>query len=415
MINKTIIIFSYEFPSSNTSKENIFFKNELKEICKSFNKVIIVPLKKKNENSVLNLYGKNVIYDFSLSDDIRNFENILVSTFRTLFSVRYYLEIIKNLKLNFKILRKISSESVSSLMIKRWIINKKFNYKNTIFYSLWANQVLISFNDIKLESPNFKCFARSLGSDLNGYFANSDYVPYLEKKFQLLDLVIILNTLQKQKLLKKKIIKKNKIVKSYLGVEVKRKLSWKNKKEITFISCGNLIEIKNTSKIIEFVKYFANHNKDLSIKYILIGDGPLKKKIINEISETSKNLKINFLKKIDNFPNYLKKKNADFFINLSLKEGMSFALMEAMSLGIPPIVSNISGNKEIVNKDRGFVLKNYTQKEFSKVSNKVLKIFQNKKKFIKKRNNCYLYTIKVLNQKKLSKNFVKIIKKKLIY
>ena len=199
-----------------------------------------------------------------------------------------------------------------------------------------------------------------------------------------------------------------------MGVEVKRKLSWKNKKEITFISCGNLIEIKNTSKIIEFVKYFANHNRDLSIKYILIGDGPLKKKIINEISETSKNLKINFLKKIDNFPNYLEKKNADFFINLSLKEGMSFALMEAMSLGIPPIVSNISGNKEIVNKDRGFVLKNYTQKEFSKVSNKILKIFKNNKEFMKMRNNCYSYISKVLNQKKLSGNFIKIIKKKLI-
>ena len=415
MINKTIIIFSYEFPSSNTSKEHIFFKNELKEICNNFNKVVIVPLKKNNKNSVLNLYRKNVIYDFSLSDDIRNFKNILGSTLKTLFSIRYYLEIIKNLKLNLKILRKISSESVSSLIIKRWLINQKFDYKNTVFYSLWSNQVLLSFNDIKLKNPNFKCFARSLGSDLNGYFANSDYVPYLKKKFQLLDLVIVLNTLQKQKLLRKKIIKKNKIVKSYLGVEVRKKLSWKNKKEITFVSCGNLIEIKNTSKIIKFVKYLANFNKKLNIKYILIGDGPLKKKIINEISETSKNLKINFLEKIDNFPNYLKKKNADFFINLSSKEGMSFALMEAMNLGIPPIVSNISGNKEIVNYDRGFILKNYTQKEFSKVSNKVLKIFQNKKKFIKKRNNCYSYTFKKLNQKKLSKNFVKIIKKNLIY
>lgn len=414
MINKTIIIFSYEFPSSNTGKEHIFFKNELKEICKSFNKVVIVPLKKKNKNSVLNLYGKNVIYDFSLSDDVRNFKNILKSVLRTLFNIKYYLESIKNLNLNFKILRKIFSESVSSLIIKNWIINKKFNHKNTIFYSLWSNQVLISFNDIKLENPNFKCFARSLGSDLNGYYANNDYVPYLEKKFQLLDLVIVLNTLQKQKLLRKKIIKKNKIVKSYLGIEVEKKLSWKNKKEITFISCGNLIEIKNTSKIIEFVKYFANCNKNLNIKYILIGDGPLKKKIINEISETSKNLKINFLKKIDDFPNYLKKENADFFINFSLKEGMSFALMEAMSFGIPPIVSNIAGNKEIVNYDRGFVLRNYTQKEFSKVSNKILKTFENNKKFTKIRNNCHSYTSKELNQKKLSKNFIKIIKKKLI-
>jgi len=257
-------------------------------------------------------------------------------------------------------------------------------------------------------------FARSLGSDLNGYFANSDYAPYLKKKFELLDLVIVLNSSQRQKLLRKKIVKKNRIVKSYLGVEIKKKLGWKNKKEIIFISCGNLIEIKNTSKIINFIKHFAITNKNLCIKYILIGDGPLNKEITNEISELRKNLKINFLKKINNFPNYLRKKNADFFINLSLKEGMSFALMEAMSLGIPPIVSNISGNKEIVNYKRGFVIKNYTQKEFSRVSNNILKIYKNKKNFIKKRNDCYSYTKEELNQTKLSRNFIKIIKKRLI-
>mgnify|MGYP001331571356 CR=1 FL=1 len=46
MIDKTIIIFSYEFPSTNTSKEYIFFKNELREICKNFSKVVIVPIKR---------------------------------------------------------------------------------------------------------------------------------------------------------------------------------------------------------------------------------------------------------------------------------------------------------------------------------------------------------------------------------
>jgi glycosyltransferase involved in cell wall biosynthesis len=414
MIDKTIIIFSYEFPSTNTGKEYIFFKNELREICKNFNKVVIVPIKKTKKKFVLNLSGKDVVYDFSLSDDMRNLKNILGSSCKTLFNIKCYLEIIKNLSLNFNIVSKIFSESVSSLIIKKWIINQKFNYKNTIFYSLWSNQVLISFNDIKSENLNFKCFARSLGSDLNGYFANSDYVPYLKKKFELLDLVIVLNSSQRQKLLRKKIIKKDRIVKSYLGVEIKKKLGWKNKKEIIFISCGNLIKIKNTLKIIDFIKYFAISNKNLYIKYILIGDGPLNKEITNEISELRENLKINFLKKIDNFPNFLREKNADFFINLSLKEGISFALMEAMSLGIPPIVSNISGNNEIVNYKRGFVLKNYTQKEFLRVSNNVLKIYGDKKNFIKKRNDCYSYTSEILNQKKLSRNFIKIIKKKLI-
>jgi glycosyltransferase involved in cell wall biosynthesis len=47
---------------------------------------------------------------------------------------------------------------------------------------------------------------------------------------------------------------------------------------------------------------------------------------------------------------------ADFFILSSLREGLSFALLEAMSLGLVPVVSDAPGNPETVG-DTGIVLR----------------------------------------------------------
>lgn len=46
---------------------------------------------------------------------------------------------------------------------------------------------------------------------------------------------------------------------------------------------------------------------------------------------------------------------ADFFVLSSLREGLSFSLLEAMSLGLAPVVSDAPGNLEVVG-DLGFVV-----------------------------------------------------------
>jgi glycosyltransferase involved in cell wall biosynthesis len=46
---------------------------------------------------------------------------------------------------------------------------------------------------------------------------------------------------------------------------------------------------------------------------------------------------------------------ADFFVLASRREGLSFALLEAMSLGLPPVVSDAPGNPEVVG-DAGIVV-----------------------------------------------------------
>jgi hypothetical protein len=81
---------------------------------------------------------------------------------------------------------------------------------------------------------------------LNGFVAEDDFVPFIRNKFNNLNFLLILNDGQKKLLRNKNLIIKNKIHKCYLGTEIQNHYNVGNsKKEITFLSCGSLIDIKN--------------------------------------------------------------------------------------------------------------------------------------------------------------------------
>ena len=64
---------------------------------------------------------------------------------------------------------------------------------------------------------------------------------------------------------------------------------------------------------------------------------------------------------------WYKKNNVDAFINVSKSEGAAVSIMEAMSFGIPIILSNVGGNPEMVVNQSGILLsKDPTPNEISK-------------------------------------------------
>ena len=110
-----------------------------------------------------------------------------------------------------------------------------------------------------------------------------------------------------------------------------------------FVSQKN---IKDTLKIAE---------KMQSIDFYIIGNGPLWKEIKNIISKRKIN-NVNLLGEKQDVFKYLY--SADIFLSTSLYEGLPISILEAMSVGLPIVASNVVGNRDTIqNGKSGFLYK----------------------------------------------------------
>ncbi len=114
-------------------------------------------------------------------------------------------------------------------------------------------------------------------------------------------------------------------------------------KEINVISVNRLVKQKNIYEIIRI----ASLLKEINFK--VIGDGPLLNDIQNYIEE--KQLRnINLLRKKYFIFDYLK--SSSIFLSTSLYEGLPYTILEAMSVGLPIVASNVVGNCDTIEHNK---------------------------------------------------------------
>jgi glycosyltransferase involved in cell wall biosynthesis len=86
--------------------------------------------------------------------------------------------------------------------------------------------------------------------------------------------------------------------------------------------------------------------RENSLKLLILGRGPLESELENMSQTSGIGDSVKFLGEVIQVEEYLKK--SDIFVLASRAEGMSNALLEAMSHGITCIATNISGNAELM-------------------------------------------------------------------
>jgi glycosyltransferase involved in cell wall biosynthesis len=128
--------------------------------------------------------------------------------------------------------------------------------------------------------------------------------------------------------------------------------------------------------------------KDFRFDYNLriFGEGPLKQQLVKEISDLGLNSKIQLMGKVESNVIYENLSHADFFLLPSITEGLSNALLEAMSIGVIPIVSDIPGNRYALGDDlsRMLALKLQAQVWLDKLA----EIITDKEKYTLLKNKC---------------------------
>lgn len=117
--------------------------------------------------------------------------------------------------------------------------------------------------------------------------------------------------------------------------------------EFMILSVGELNRNKNHKVIIKALAKLQNNQ----IKYVLCGQGPLE----NDLKKLTRELKIEAQVKFLGFRNDIVElcKVADLFAFPSYREGLSLSLMEAMASGLPVVCSNIRGNSDLIENQKG--------------------------------------------------------------
>jgi glycosyltransferase involved in cell wall biosynthesis len=123
------------------------------------------------------------------------------------------------------------------------------------------------------------------------------------------------------------------------------------------IYCGNFSSHKGTDKLIEAVK-------DLKCELWLIGKGNINK-------SKYRNVKFLGIKNENEIIKHLR--SADIFVFPSITEGMSLALLEAMAVGLPCIVTNIQANIDTC-KDSAI----YVDRDILSLRNGIIKLIESK-------------------------------------
>lgn len=116
---------------------------------------------------------------------------------------------------------------------------------------------------------------------------------------------------------------------------------------ILLISVGELNTNKNNSVIIEALRKLNNP----SIHYLLCGVGDKECDLKNKVKEYGLDKNIHFFGYRNGISRLLQ--SSDIYLLPSYREGLSRALMEAMSAGLPCIVSKIRGNVDLIQEGVG--------------------------------------------------------------
>jgi len=232
--------------------------------------------------------------------------------------------------------------------------------RKQIFYSYWTDSRTLACVLLKRKYKNIKIISRAHGWDVYFYRHPSHYLPFRKLFSQKLDAFIFISEdgLQYTRTMLNS-FKNGRMICEYLGTEkIIDHPTPRSSNLFRIYSCSNLFPLKRIHLIIDALSIID----DFEIEWQHYGTGPLEKMIkqtaLQKLGGKS-NIHYKFNGHISNktLIQELLNNPYHFLINVSETEGIPVTMMEAMSMGVPVIATNVGGVNEIVQDNyNGYLL-----------------------------------------------------------
>lgn len=128
---------------------------------------------------------------------------------------------------------------------------------------------------------------------------------------------------------------------------------------LSIVTCSFVVAGKRLHLIVDAIDCLLMREPGIKIKWTHIGDGELfgqlRSNVVKKIGERAEVIFTGYLTQSEVLALYCNE-SFDVIVNVSENEGIPVSLMEASSVGIPMIATNVGGNGEIVNSDNGILI-----------------------------------------------------------
>lgn len=150
------------------------------------------------------------------------------------------------------------------------------------------------------------------------------------------------------------------------------------KRPFFFITTCRLVAIKNLDQLIRAFSGLVLEFEHVSLELWILGEGPLKESLIVQARKLGVIDRVKFLGfQEDVFP-FLKQ--ADCFVLPSFSEGFSISLVEAMSMGLPCIATEVGGPAEIIQPGTGYLVNPLLREDIQEKMRTVLTLSESERK-----------------------------------
>ncbi len=243
------------------------------------------------------------------------------------------------------------SKMISDSLIERI---KKLNiedFDRVTIYSYWIYVTARSAIAIKEElfkDKNPLIISRAHRYDLYEEENKLHFLPSREYIFDHLDYVFPVSQSGKDSILHFHPSYQDKIIVKKLGSAPNDLQIEPSRRPFHLVSCSGIREVKRLNLIIDGMALLID--KGLDVKWTHLGSGPLEEEIKRYAANKLARDKYHFTGHINNqdiLPYYVNEK-ASLFVNVSASEGIPVSIMEAISMGLPVLATDVGGTREIV-------------------------------------------------------------------
>lgn len=351
-----LILLTHSFPDK---LNEVFLWNELPYM--TYDHIYIVPMSKPNKGILTIESPKFTVIQCG---DTLKFPRGVLWWIVSFFKKSFWKEIkyVRKLgKLTFNEFAKIlRATSYGERII--WTVNKNISFKDSdslfAVYSYWLTSLAYAANKLKKQHTNCVIsLSRCHGHDLYAYRYSNDYIEYQKQNLTEIDHLasISIDGLEYLRSRYGSNCCRDMFV-SHLGTEDYGAQKY-HKGVFTIVSCSRIVKLKRINLIIDALSDIDGFD----VRWEHFGDGPYEKEIKNYAEEKlshKSNITYFFHGYINNreLMDVYKSSSFDLFVNVSETEGIPVTVMEALSFGIPVVVTNVGGCSELVDDSCGVLL-----------------------------------------------------------